>query len=136
MVVIMLEFYEHLIKEQEYSNANRGYHLVYYADSNNMVLPYGDNNQCDWKGTLAAFERHFESKELGHYYLRRIDIVTMIHLIQARKDALPLTEEKLEYFGQKIAESPYAKMSEHGLYNQGVLDAYESLKEEFEKYAK
>lgn len=128
------EFYEHLIGEQEYSDANRGYHLVYYNDSKNMTLPYGDDSQCEWKCTLSAFERHFGSDELAHYYLRRIDLVTMRQLIEERKRTFPLTEEKLGYFSQKIAESPYAQMAKYESYNQGILDAYERLKEVFEKY--
>lgn len=129
------KFCEQLLRNDDYSSANRGYHLAYYADSmDEMTFPYKDDSRCDWQGTLQAFERHFESEEIGHYFLRRIDLITMMQLIQARKKVQPLTEEKLAYFGKKIENSRYAKLDEYSLYNGRINDAYERLKEVFKKY--
>lgn len=131
------KFYEQLLTDAEYSTANRGYHLAYYADSiGETSFPYKDDNVCGWQGTLHAFERHFESKEIGHYFLRRIDIVTMIQLIEARRNVLPLTEEKLAYFKKKIETSSYGKRAEYSSYEEGIAVAYDKLREVFEIYSK
>lgn len=131
------KFCELLLKDDEYSVANRGYHLAYYADSMGETrFPYKDDNVCGWQGTLQAFERHFESEEESHYFLRRIDLVTMTQLIEARKKVHPLTEEKLAYFGKRIEDSLYGKIDMYSSYNESMVVAYDKLKEVFSTYSK
>lgn len=130
------DFCERLQKETNYSIANRGYHLAYYADFiGGVKLPYTDDNKSNWQGTLRAFERHFESDELGHFFLRRIDLVTMIQLIEARKSVIPLTKERLMYFGERIRESKYEKSNEYSSYNVSIVNEYENLKKVFSTYS-
>lgn len=130
------KFCEKLLTDDEYSVANRGYHLAYYADSiGETNFPYKDDNVCGWQGTLQAFERHFESEEVSHYFLRRIDLVTMIQLIEARKKVSPLTEEKLSYFGKRIEDSIYRREDKYSSYNKSIIAAYTQLKEIYERYA-
>lgn len=130
-------FCELLLKDDEYSVANRGYHLAYYADSMGETrFPYKDDNVCGWQGTLQAFERHFGSDEESHYFLRRIDLVTMTQLIEARKKVYPLTEEKLAYFGKRIEDSLYGKMDMYSSYNESIVATYGKLKEVFSTYSK
>lgn len=126
------EFYNLLVSDNQYNSANRGYHLAYYSDAIvSGQLPFEDDVSSNWTGTLKAFERHFSSEELGHYYLRRIDLVTMRQLIEARSCALPLTEELLNKFGSQIENSKYAKQPQHLDFNNKLKEEYLRLKETF-----
>lgn len=107
-----------------------------YADTvGKTTPPYKDDLQ-EWKNTLKAFERHFESNGLGHYFLRRIDIITMQQLIEARKNVLPLTQKELNYFQERIENSIYAKKKEYVEYNKSVIAAYDELKKVFQIYSR
>ena len=97
----------------------------------NGELPFEDDASSSWTGTLKAFERHFFSEELGHYYLRRIDLVTMRQLIEVRNCALPLTEELLNKFESQIENSKYAKQPQHLDFNNKLKEEYLRLKEIF-----
>lgn len=122
------EFYNMLSKNENLSRANRGYHLAYYADSiYGNEMPYYDDEYSDWQGTLRAFERHFESDELGHFFLRRIDLLTMKDLIKARKRINPLTLPKVEFFREKIENCKYERVSEYGEYIQKVKSEFGEL---------
>ncbi len=126
------EFYNLLVNDSKYNTANRGYHLAYYSDAIvNGELPFEDDASSSWTGTLKAFERHFFSEELGHYYLRRIDLVTMRQLIEVRNCALPLTEELLNKFESQIENSKYAKQPQHLDFNNKLKEEYLRLKEIF-----
>jgi hypothetical protein len=90
------ELYQLLSTNAEYSNSNRGYHLAYYdkiaaADK----LPFEDDISTQWTTTSNAFLRHFESKEDGHYFLWRIDLLTMRQLMIARNNPAPIDEDVL-----------------------------------------
>ena len=52
-----------------------------------------DDGKASWRSTLSAFIKHFESEKVEHYYLRRIDLITMLHLIESRGSIEPLTEQ-------------------------------------------
>ncbi len=126
------EFYNLLISNEDYNTANRGYHLAYYSDA--IVgdqLPFVDDASSNWTGTLKAFERHFFSEELGHYYLRRIDLVTMRQLIEVRSCVSPLTEELLLKLGKQIENCKYAKQPKHLQFNNKLKEEYSRLKEVF-----
>ncbi len=126
------EFYNLLVNDSKYNTANRGYHLAYYSDAIvSGELPFEDDASSSWTGTLKAFERHFFSEELGHYYLRRIDLVTMRQLIEVRNCALPLTEELLNKFESQIENSKYAKQPQHLDFNNKLKEEYLRLKEIF-----
>lgn len=129
------EFYKLLSDDSRYSEANRGYHLAYYADSmNSDAMPYCDDGHSEWKGTLKAFERHFESDKVNHYFLRRIDILTMRELIEKRKKNEPLDTEKLAFFKKQIASCQYALRPQYCSYNEKIEEEFERLKETFKKY--
>lgn len=127
------EFYQ-LLNQEEYSNANRGYHLTYYADMiQNGTLPYTDDGCSDWQGTLKAMERHFNSGQLEHFFLWRIDLYTMKELIKERKRAAPLTNEIIEKIGKIIsAHSWFAKYEE---FYKKIENEMASLVVEFRKYS-
>ena len=102
------KFYELLSTNQEYNVANRGYHLAYYSDAiMSEQLPFRDNNQMKWEGTLRAFLRHFDSDDVEHYYLRRIDLLTMKQFIEARGKVEPLTEELIKKLRTLIETSNF-----------------------------
>lgn len=122
------EFYNLLLSEDKYNSANRGYHLVYYSDSiSDDNWPFEDNATCNWSGTLKAFERHYKSTERGHYLLRRIDLVTMIQLIEARQKVAPLTEELLAVFKEQIDNPPYSHQPQDIDFNNKVNIEYQRL---------
>lgn len=125
------EFYDLLINDQEYNDANRGYHLAYYSDiPSEGDLPFSDPGDVDWSNTLKAFRKHFSSNQLGHYYLWRIDLVTMQQLIRIRKDIGPLTQDVLNEFEKLIHEKRGVEE-----YHKKIIDAYNSLKEQFELFS-
>lgn len=129
------EFYNMLSENEEYCRANRGYHLAYYADAIQAnKMPYYDDEYSDWQGTMRAFERHFESEEIGHFFLWRIDLFTMKELIEARKKVVPLTQEKIEFFERKIKSCKYAVDSRYRDYNQKIEKEFEDLVKTFENY--
>ena len=129
------EFYNLLITDQDYNEANRGYHLAYYSDS--IVkddLPFKDNTDLMWNGTLRAFLRHFSSNNISHYYLRRIDLVTMRQLIEARKIVEPLSEEILKSL-EKIIESFDTKNNnQFEIYNEKIKTEFKELVDVYNKY--
>ncbi|MBQ8763251.1 MAG: DUF4062 domain-containing protein [Clostridia bacterium] len=128
------EFYNLLTSDLCYDDANRGYHLAYYSDSIvGNELPFKDNETCEWTGTLKAFERHFNSDELGHFFLRRIDLVTMRRLIESRKDINPLTDEFLKNL-EIILEQPLNdSQSQYYEFNDKVKEEYKKLVELYNK---
>jgi len=102
------KFYEMLISNSDYNEANRGYHLTYYSDAiAGSQLPFKDDIEKKWEGTLGAFLRHFQNNEKGHFFLRRIDLVTMQQLIEARGNVEPLSEEALTVLDSSIKSSQY-----------------------------
>lgn len=130
-------FFKLLNTDENFNKANRGYHLAYYSDS--IVgdeLPFEDDISCSWTGTLKAFERHFSSDDACHYFLRRIDLVTMRQLIEARAAIEPLTEEKLKCFEENISNSLHAKSSLNKEFNQKVIEEYGRLVETYNRFDK
>jgi len=106
-------FYELLISNQCYNEANRGYHVTYYSDAiMGTTWPLSDDIKVKWNGTLRAFMRHFNSNETEHYFLRRIDLITMQHLIEARENVEPLKIEHLEQLENLINNPPTVKYPE------------------------
>lgn len=125
-------FYELLQSESSYDEANRGYHLAYYSDA--IVgdhLPFKDDVCNNWKSTLKAFERHFLSEDPGHYFLRRIDLITMRQLINARKDVGPISEDFLKMLGEKIEEPLYKDQEQYQEFNDKVREEYKLLVEAY-----
>lgn len=125
------EFYQ-LLHKESFSEANRGYHLTYYADILPIgVLPYADDGASTWEGTLKAIISHFEMNDIGHYYLRRIELYTIQELIKRRGKVNPLTEEVLQHLKECIDISKYAQSPENKEYNKKLLIEYEKLEELF-----
>lgn len=125
-------FYNLLISDQKYNEANRGYHVAYYSDAiMGTDWPFPDNINAKWEGTLRAFLRHFKSSEIEHYYLRRIDLVTMRQLIEARGYNEPLTNEYLEQLEKLVNNPPSDEYSE---FQRKVLDEFAILKNIWIKY--
>lgn len=128
------EFYNLLISDHCYDEANRGYHLAYYSDSIvGNELPFKDNETCEWTGTLKAFERHFNSDELGHFFLRRIDLVTMRRLIETRNNVGPLTEDLLKRFDESLNEPLKDSQIQYQSFNDKVKEEYQKLVKVYKK---
>jgi len=126
------EFFELLTTNTSYNEANRGYHLAYYSDAIiGNYLPIDDDLQKKWTGTLKAFLRHFSSGDVEHYYLRRIDLVTMKHLVEARGDVEPLNQEIINSLEELIASTSFAKT--HSEFQIKIDSAFADLKETFVK---
>ncbi len=125
------ELFELLNSDKDYSNSNRGYHLAYYdSPSSQISLPYRDDASIGWDGSLRAFLRHFSSMDIEHYYLRRIDLVTMRQFMEYRGKREPLTEEILELFGTWLEKFPRGANQE---YQVLVSEEYQRLKEAYMK---
>lgn len=127
------DFYQ-LLNKEEYSKANRGYHLTYYADIiQNGALPYMDDRCSDWQGTLKAIRRHFNSGELEHFFLWRIDLFTIKGLIEERKKVSPLTKEIIEEISDKVSSRTFNGYDE---FYKKIEQEMSSLNMTFEKFSK
>lgn len=120
------EFYHLLISSKEYDEANRGYHLMYYTDANlGNSFPYLDDGKSPWGKTLDAFVRHFESRETAHYYLRRIDLVTMRFFIQSRNSVEPLDDSIMAQL-DTLVNAPVALVLEE--FRQKVISEWKEVR--------
>lgn len=123
------EFYALLNNDKEYSNSNCGYHLAYYDSGLSQIsLPYSDDVTIDWEGSLRAFQRHFSSVDIEHYYLRRVDLVTMRQFMEHRGKRYPLTDEIIEQFGMWLEQVPQGANKE---YQELVIKEYQRLRETY-----
>lgn len=123
------EFYDLLNTEDEYNEANRGYHLAYYADIiTDMSMPFSDDNKVKWTGTLEAFKRHFKSKKKSHYFLRRIDLLTMLQLMKSRKTIEPLNDECLKSIKEMVYNPPVKDYTD---FQRDIEDMFERLDKEY-----
>lgn len=126
-------FFDLLTTDMSYNEANRGYHLAYYSDAiMGNILPFSDNIQKKWTGTLRAFLRHFNSDEEGHYFLRRIDLVTMKHLAEARGYVEPLTQKVIDNLEQLITSSPFAR--KYPDFQSKIENSFTDLEDMFKKF--
>ncbi len=120
------ELYKLLSTNTDYSDSNRGYHLAYYG--NLMVadkLPFKDNPSIQWSAALEAFLRHFKSKEDGHYFLWRIDLLTMKQFILARKDSHLIDEATLNKIRSFVFCPPN---NDYSNFQQAVETEFDELK--------
>lgn len=130
------EFYQELIRDDQFSRANRGYHLAYYSDKlfDAKHMPYMDDDSTPWDGTLNAILKHMRSKEKQHYFLRRIELRTMIQLIEVRQRAEPLSKEAMQELETKIIYAPSpAWKREYAQFQGKVEEEFITLKTLFEK---
>lgn len=120
------ELYKLLNSDEEYNNANRGYHLAYYDSMSSQIsIPFKDDVLVSWEGSLRAFERHFASLEKEHYYLRRIELVTMRQFMELRMKKEPLTDRIIEQIKVWIAKTPPYSIDQE--YQKLVEEEYQKL---------
>jgi hypothetical protein len=126
------ELFQLLLADSECSDANRGYHLTYYSD---MVmgdtLPFKDNPSLTWNGTLEAFMRHFDASDDGHYFLWRINLLTMQQLFEARKNAEPVDSAAIQKIKTAIQNSSRDKYPE---FQSKIQKAFENMVSAWEKF--
>lgn len=98
------ELFEKLKNNEEWDEANRGYHLVYYGDRilKDEEPPYLDDGTKTWGRTLKNLIRHIQSKERGHIALRRIELFTIRRFIEVRGSCNPMTKEHLRVIKESI----------------------------------
>lgn len=125
------EFVTMLNESDEYNNANRGYHLVYYADIiPNTSMPFSDDGETEWRGTLDAFLRHFKSNKKSHYFLRRIDLLTMLHLMKSRNKVKPLDDELIASFNKMVYNPPISQYSD---FQEEIENMFVQVVEEYKR---
>ena len=125
------ELYNLLNTDNDYSNSNRGYHLAYYDSVPSQIsLPYTDDPTVGWDGSLRAFQRHFSSLDTEHYYLWRVDLITMRQFMEYRRKREPLTDNILEQIGSCIAAGSRDANPE---YKSLVEEEFQRVKEVYEK---
>lgn len=122
------ELYNLLKNDDRYNNANRGYHLAYYDSLKQSTIPYSDDVAVKWIGTLKAFLRHFSSDSLEHYYLRRIDLLTMSQLMEARESTEPLSDEILQELETCVKNPPTSSFYD---YQKNVEKEFSRMKETY-----
>lgn len=123
------EFFNWLNISKEYNSANRGYHLAYYSDAIiGTHMPFADDGEVKWEGTLNAFIRHFESNKKEHYFLRRIDLLTMLHLMETRNAVYPLNDSTLSSFSHMVYAPPFSNYVE---YQREIEKVFEMVKKKY-----
>lgn len=130
------EFYQKLTSDEQFSRANRGYHLAYYSDKlfDERHMPYMDDGSTPWDGTLNAILKHMRSKEKQHYFLRRIELRTMIQLMQERRCAQPLSREVMQELETKIIYAPnLAWRREYAQFQEKIEVEFAAMKVIFEE---
>lgn len=130
------EFYQELTNDEQFSKANRGYHLAYYSDKvfDERHMPYMDDGSTPWDGTLSAILKHMRSKKKQHYFLRRIELRTMIQLIQARQFTQPLSQKLMVELETEIIYSPNpAWKREYASFQEKIEAEFTILKALFEE---
>ena len=121
-----------LLEKEEYDNANRGYHLAYYSDAiMGSHLPFVDDVSKSWNGTLKAFLRHFESNNIEHYYLRRIDLLTMSKLMEVRKSVEPLTDSIVDNFKTMTYNPTITHLAD---FQKKIEESFENFKSKYYTY--
>jgi hypothetical protein len=126
------ELYQLLLNNPEYSDANRGYHLTYYSDIiMDDKLPFKDNPAMTWSGTLDAFLRHFNSSYDRHYFLRRIELLTMQQLFDTRKNNYPLDLSKLQIIKKHVH---YPKTAKYPEFQNKVVSSFNAMEAIWHKY--
>ena len=121
------EFYQLLLNDNQYNDANRGYHLAYYDKPNYGSMPFKDEGG-DWSNTLYAFLRHFRSSKIEQYFLRRIDLLTLYQFMDSRNSVNPVTTDVLDELERLVF---------HPLFNpdpkfqQKIEETFQMVKEKF-----
>lgn len=121
------EFYQLLLNDSQYSDANRGYHLAYYDKPNYGIMPFKDEGG-DWPNTLNAFLRHFRSSKIEQYFLRRIDLLTLYQFMDSRNSVNPVTKEVLEELENLVLLPPFSHEPE---FQQKTEETFQMVKEKF-----
>ncbi|MDR1689117.1 MAG: NACHT domain-containing protein [Clostridiales bacterium] len=126
------ELFQLLLYNSEFSDANRGYHLTYYGD---MVMgdkmPFKDDSSMNWNGTLEAFLRHFDTSDDGHYFLWRINLLTMQQLFEARQSCAPVDSTVIQTIEMAVQNSGKGQYLE---FQNKVATAFESMVSTWKKY--
>ena len=91
-----------------------------------------DDITTEWDGPLQAFMRHFSSSDTEHYYLRRIDLVTMRQFMDFRGKRGPMNDSILEQIEQYIEKTPHGANQD---YQKLVHEEFIKVKETYEKLA-
>lgn len=124
-------FSDKLKSDSSLSEANIGYHLTYYSDINNTgQFPFEDDLKSEWRGTLDAFRRHFKAPE-RYYYLRRIEIITLQHIISKRKSNGPLSPVIFKELEDCIHCSQY---DDNNDYYAAIQNEFKIFKQYYEKF--
>lgn len=125
------EFFDLLNTSKEYNEANRGYHLAYYADIiADMPMPFSDDNKVRWTGTLEALKRHFKSSKREHYFLRRIELLTMVQLMDSRGMAEPFDDDCLALIKKKVHNPP---VDGYGEFQKEIENTFDRLVQEYNR---
>ena len=121
------EFFNLLLNNNQYSVANRGYHLAYYDKPNYGNMPFQDDGG-NWPNTLHAFLRHFRSQQKEQYFLRRIDLLTMYQLMEARGSVKPVTEGIIAELERLVFNPIFSDQPE---FQQKIEEMFLMVKKEF-----
>jgi len=127
------ELFAKLSQEIQWDKANRGYHLVYYGD---WIIkgdhpPYLDDGTKGWGNTLRALLRHIKSKESRHIPLRRIELLTIRRLLEARNSRGPMTQDHLNIIKEAVKHMPDAPKG----FKEEVEKTYQRLEKVFGRFA-
>lgn len=121
------EFFNLLLNNNQYSVANRGYHLAYYDKPNYGNMPFQDDGG-NWPNTLHAFLRHFRSQQKEQYFLRRIDLLTMYQLMESRGSVKPVTEGIIAELERLVFNPIFSDQPE---FQQKIEEMFLMVKKEF-----
>lgn len=126
-------FYKELTENADFESLYRGYHLVYYNDVTDKELPfpYYDNTRFDWSKTFLALYKQFSDPNREYFYMMRIELYIIGRFIETRQSIGAISAHDLKNIEKIVHE--YSNTGEKEFY-QLILQAYQSVKEIYERY--
>ena len=91
-------------------------------------FPYVDDETSKWEGTLKAIERHFDNSDIGHYFMRRIDLFTICEFMNSRKNVGPVTEDFLKRISNNMDSCTWSKHPDYIEYDKKIRDELDKVK--------
>ena len=126
-------FYKELTEKPDFEKLYMGYHLVYYKDATDKVLPfpYYDNTAFGWSKTFLALYKQFSDPHREYFYMMRIELYIISRFMETRQSTGVISLQDLENI-EKIVQG-YGNTREKDFY-QLILETYQSVKEMYRRY--
>lgn len=126
-------FYKELTENPDFESLYMGYHLVYYKDvtDKEIPFPYYDNTVFGWSKTFLALYKQFTDPHREYFYMMRIELYVISRFVETRQSTGIISLHDLKNIEKIVQE--YSNTREKEFY-RFILEAYQSVKEMYERY--